>query len=130
MTAKEEEEEADAVRRSNRQRRPPVHLSEDDYPGSDAEPASDDDRAARMARKLHVFPGAPHWLGALSDDSDQSCYGEFLAVPSQGMLTCSVFYLAWYLSIWCVVCAAVVLTGAEVLLSKVYPASVNYMLQI
>ena len=82
MTAEEEEDEADAVRRSNRQRRPPVHLSEDDYPASDAEPASDDDKAARMARKLHAFPGAPHWLGALSDDSDQSCYGESLSLSA------------------------------------------------
>ena len=75
MTAAEEDEEADAVRRSNRQRRPPVHLSEDDYPASDAEPASDADKAARIARKLHAHPGASNWLGALSDDSDQSCYG-------------------------------------------------------
>lgn len=79
MTAEEEDEEADAVRRSNRQRRPPVHLSEDDYPASDAEPASEADKAARIAGKLHAYPGASAWPGVLSDDSDQSCYGVSLA---------------------------------------------------
>ena len=35
------------------------------------------DKALRITRN---FSGAPTWPGALSDDSDQSCYGE-PAVP-------------------------------------------------
>ena len=104
MTAEEEEEEADAVRRSNRQRRPPAHLSDDDYPASDAEPASDDDKAARIARKLQAYPSAPNWPGALSDDSDQSCYGEPLALLKPLVLLCKSFILARVSPVCCGMC--------------------------
>ncbi len=88
------------MRRSNRQRRPPVHLSEDDYPASDAEPASDDDKAARMARKLHAFPGVLNWGGAQSDDSDQSCYGDFPLRSKHGMPLCMGPAFARMLTSW------------------------------
>ncbi len=110
MTA--EEEEADAVRRSNRQRRPPAHLSDDDYPASDAEPASEDDKAARIARKLQAYSGAPNWPGAPSDDSDQSCYGEALALPKPLVLLCNISVLARML-VWYGVCGLVLTGGAS-----------------
>ena len=74
MTA---EEEAEAVRRSQRQRRPPAHLSsDDDALVSDA--SDEDKRAARTAgARPHPFaqhPGERHDAPG-SDDSDQSCYG-------------------------------------------------------
>ena len=92
MTAEEEEEEADAVRRSNRQRRPPAHLSDDDYPASDAEPASDDDKAARIARKLQAYPSAPN------------CYGEPLALLKPLVLLCKSFVLARVSPVCCGMC--------------------------
>lgn len=65
------------MRRSSRQRRPPAHLSDDDYVASDAEPASEDDKAAPGFVK--TFPGFQprankrrRTSDPASDDSEQS----------------------------------------------------------
>ncbi|CAK0756773.1 hypothetical protein CVIRNUC_002483 [Coccomyxa viridis] len=73
MTA---EEEAEAVRRSQRQRRPPAHLSSDD--DALASDASDEDKRAARSAGARPHPFAQHPVerhdAPGSDDSDQSCY--------------------------------------------------------
>ncbi len=91
MTTDEEDEAAaEAVRRSNRSRRPPAHLSsDDDYLGSDGELPSGDEKLPRHPNNFTNWPGTN---GNLSDDSDQSCFG---ALPplSYDMLVLNCFGL-------------------------------------
>lgn len=94
MTA---EEEAEAVRRSQRQRRPPAHLSSDD--DALASDASDEDKRAARSAGARPHPFAQHPVerhdAPGSDDSDQSCYGapRPCSQPLSSLADCTVLRL-------------------------------------